>query len=402
MRRALVIAGGVWQVPLIEKLHDKGYYVTVVDPYLTSAGVKIADAHIQNDVREMESVWKEVKDMPTFDAVVTDQSDVSVETVAYVGERLGVPCNREKVVEKFANKYLSRQYAQSVGVPVPAYTAVKTIEEIESFIEKVGAPLIIKPCDAQSSKGIHKIEKDATRQELEGYLADALQYSFVKTAILEQFVEGVEVTVEGFCAKGKHTVMAMSRKKHFKMGIASTLTYPANLPSQIEGAIIDADNKYVEQSGLDFGPTHAEYIVNEQTGEFWLVEIASRGGGTRISSDIVKWVSGFDVYEALVTCLEGREKEIDVKQVHPMRRSAELHFFDFGDGVIEHVEGVEAVKAMPGVAYADLEVLQEGVELHSCKDDRSRQCFVIVFAENADELKNTLNAIYQTLKVTMK
>ncbi len=402
MKRALVIAGGAWQVPLIDKLHDKDYHVTVVDPYLTSAGVKIADAHIQKDVREKEAIWEAVKDMPTFDLVTTDQSDVSVETVAYVGERLGVPCNKETMVEKFANKFLSRQYAQSVGVPVPAYTAVKTVEKIEAFINKVGAPLIIKPCDAQSSKGIHKIEAGATKEELEEYLADALQYSFVKTAILEQYVEGVEVTVEGFCANGKHRVMAMSRKKHFKMGIASTLTYPANLAKQIEDAIIAADDRYVEQSGMEFGPTHAEYIVNEETGEFWLVEIASRGGGTRISSDIVKWVSGFDVYEALIACLEGREKEIDVKQDHPLHRSAELHFFDFGDGVIEHVEGVEAVKAMPGVAYADLDVLQEGIELHSCKDDRSRQCFVIVFAENAEELKNTLNAIYQTLKVIMK
>lgn len=402
MKRALVIAGGAWQVPLIDKLHDKGYHVTVVDPYLTSVGVRIADGHIQKDVREKEAIWDVVKEMPKFDLVTTDQSDVSVETVAYVGERLGVPSNKEMVVEKFANKYLSRLYAQSVGVPIPAYTAVKTVEEIEAFINKVGAPLIIKPCDAQSSKGIHKIEAGATKAELEDYLADALQYSFVKTAILEQFVEGVEVTVEGFCANGKHRVMAMSRKTHFKMGIASTLTYPANLSKKIEDAIIAVDNRYVEQSGMEFGPTHAEYIVNEETGEFWLVEIASRGGGTRISSDIVKWVSGFDVYEALVTCLEGREKEIDVKQVQPLRRSAELHFFDFGDGVIEHVEGVEAVKAMLGVAYADLEVLQERIELHSCKDDRSRQCFVIVFAENAEELKNTLNAIHQTLKVTMK
>ena len=402
MKRALVIAGGMWQVPLIEKLHDKGYHVTVVDPYVDSAGVKIADAHIQKDAREKETIWGAVKWMPKFDTVVTDQSDVSVETVAYIAERLGVPCNKEMVVEKFANKYFSRQYAQSVGVPVPEYVAVKTVEEIMAFMKKLDAPLIIKPCDAQSSKGIHKIEADVTKEELEVYLNDALQYSFVKTAILERFVEGVEVTVEGFCANGKHRVMAMSKKKHFKMGIASTLTYPADISKTMIDKLIAADNRYVEQSGLEFGPTHAEYIINEETGEFWLVEIASRGGGTRISSDIVKWVSGFDVYEALLTCLEGREKEIDVTHVQPLHRSAELHFFDFGDGMIEHVEGVEEVKAMQGVAYADLDVLKEGTELRSCKDDRSRQCFVIVFAENAEELNKTLEFIYHTLKVTIR
>ena len=100
--------------------------------------------------------------------------------------------------------------------------------------------------------------------------------------------------------------------------------------------------------------------------------------------------------------MEGREKEIDVKQVHPLRRSAELHFFDFGDGVIAQIEGVEEVKTMSGVAFTDLDVLKKGVELRSCKDDRSRQCFAIVFAENAEELKNTLDTINKTLKVIIK
>lgn len=401
MKRALVIAGGLWQVPLINTLHQKGYHVTVVDPYKDSAGVKIADAHIQKDVRLTDEIWDAVRELQAFDIVTTDQSDVSVETVAYIAAKLHIAGNDMAVVEKFANKYLSRQYAQSIGVPVPAYTSVTSVEEIEAFINKVGAPLIIKPCDAQSSKGIHKIDAGVTKAELNDYLKDALQYSFVGKAILEQFVEGVEVTVEGFCANGKHTVMAMSRKKHFKMGIASTLTYPANLPDQLEKAIIDADNVYVEQSGLHFGPTHAEYIVNEETGEFWLVEIACRGGGTRISSDIVQWVSGFDVHEALVTCLEGREKEIDIKSVKPMKRSVELHFFDFGSGEIAKISGFEELKLKEWVIDADFP-FHVGDKIQSCRDDRSRQGFVIVKATDAIDLQNKLEQVNKLFRVKLK
>ena len=402
MKRALVIAGGIWQVPIIEYLHQHSYQVTVVNPYPDSPGMLKADDHIVLDVREKEMIWKTIQENHLrYDLVTTDQSDVSVETVAFIADKLGVPGNPIDVVTKYSNKYLSRQYAQSVGVPVPQFTSVSTFEEIERFIQQVGTPLIIKPCDSQSSKGIHKIEKNTTPEQLKEYLKDALQYSFVGKAILEQFVEGTEFTVDGFCANGKHQVLAISRKKHFKMGVASALTYPANLPEDIESRLIAVDNAYVEQSGLHFGPTHAEYIINEKTGEFYLVEIACRGGGSRISSDIVKWVSDFDVYEALLQCLEGKESLIDMKVVTPMHRSAELHFFDFGTGVITSIQGLDKLSHLEGVIAADFPY-KEGDRIQSCQNDSSRQGYVIVFAENETQLQERLENIYKTFTIQLQ
>lgn len=403
MKNALVIAGGQWQVPLIKRLQQSGYSVTVVDPYLTSAGVLIAEHHIQLDVRAREDILSAVNaENITYSIVCTDQSDISVDTVAYIAEAIGVPGNTLDAVNRFSNKYNSRQYAQTIGMSVPQFTSVDSLQEIIDFREGVGAPLIIKPCDAQSSKGIHVIEAETSKQEIEEYLADALQYSFVKKCILEQFVSGYEITVEGFCANGKHHVTAMSKKRHFKTGIASTLTYPGNeIPEHLRKQIAAIDDKYVENSGLAFGPTHAEYIVNEVEDKFWLVEIACRGGGTLISSDIVHWVSGFDVYENYIRCLEGHSASIDMHTLIPTQKSAELHFFDFGSGIIESIRGFDNVKQIPGVIYADFPY-KVGDSIRSCQDDRSRQGFVIVFAENPQELQNKLMQIQQTFIVTLR
>lgn len=396
MKNALVVAGGQWQVPLITELQQKGYNVTVVDPYDDSKGVLIANDHIKADVREKEYVLSQI--CKQYDVVGTDQSDVSVETVAYLAQELGISGNKIDAVRKFSNKYISRQYAQSIGVPVPVFCEVDSVDEIESFIKLHGGDFIIKPSDAQSSKGIHLINNKTTAKELELYLADALYYSYTRKAILERFVRGFEITVEGFCSNGKHQVLAMSRKKHFKTGVASTLTYPGDIPLDVKERIADCENYYVEQSGLNFGPTHAEYIINEESGEFWLVEIACRGGGTLISSNIVKWVSGFDVQEAYIDCLEG--KIIDVKSFVPQEQSAELHFFEFGAGIVKSISGLDEVRNMENVLMLHLP-FKEGDTILPCVDDHTRQGFVVVLAKNHDELCTTINRIEKLIKIEL-
>lgn len=393
-KKALVVAGGQWQVPLIMFLKSKGYWVTVVDPYDDSKGVLVADGHIKSDVREKEFVFSKIREK--YDIVATDQSDVSVDTVAYLSEKMGLWGNQEAVVEKFSNKYLSRVYATNIGVSVPEFTEVANLEQLKEAVKKMTKPLIIKPCDAQSSKGIHVVNEHATEQELGMYLEDAMRYSFCKRVIVEQFVSGYEITVEGFCSDGKHQVMAISKKKHFKTGIASTLTYPADMPESIRKRVVECDNLYVEKSGLRFGPTHAEYIVDEKKDAFYLIEIACRGGGTLISSDIVRWVSGFDVYEAYLANLQG--KTVDVKGYNPLNRCAELHFFDFGSGLVKNVSGVEESRLLEGVFALDIPI-RVGDSIHTCSDDRSRQGFVIVFADTPGELQERIKKVCDTIVV---
>ena len=99
---ALVVAGGMWQVPLIKFLQGNNYSVTVVDPYDTSPGVKIADKHIKEDVRNKEKILSLLTEK--YCIVTTDQSDISVNTVAFLSQKLNLPGNKESVVKKYTNK----------------------------------------------------------------------------------------------------------------------------------------------------------------------------------------------------------------------------------------------------------------------------------------------------------
>lgn len=391
---ALVVAGGQWQVPLIKFLQQRGYSVTVADPYDSSPGVLIADKHVKCDVRDFDGIVAAITGM-SFDIVTTDQSDIAVETVAELARHLGVRGMDPAVIRKFTNKFESRKFAGSIGVPVPEYGIAHNLAEVEQQVERIGLPVILKPVDSQSSRGIFMVDAH-NRDMLTGLVPQTFQESRADHILVEQFFIGTELTVEGICSGGKHKTLAISEKKHFRTGIASDLTYPAAIPAEVKDAIVVFNDKYVEASGVEFGITHAEYLYNRESGDICLVEIACRGGGTQISSHITNWVAGVNVYDMQVANLEG--KTTDVKLLQVRERAAVLHFFEFPNGLVKKISGLEEILAIPGVAMVKLD-FEEGSTIKAANDDRSRQGFVIIFAEDRRLLDERLQQVIDLLKV---
>lgn len=396
-KKALVIAGGQWQIPIIKYLQRRGYDVGVVDPYDTSAGVQAADEHIKLDVRNVTDIIGFIRNNK-YDIITTDQSDISVETVSKLSAHFSLPGNDLEIVKKFTNKYYSRTFAGEIGVPVPQFRIATTIDEVKFHISDMKLPVILKPVDSQSSRGIFLID-EKNKDRVEELVPLTFKECREKYILVEEFFVGTELTVEGICIDSKHKTLAISQKKHFRTGIASDLEYPADLPPEVEAEVIRHNDNYVQQSGLRFGITHAEYLYSRESGKICLVEIACRGGGSLISSDIAKWVSGIDIYELFVDALEG--KSHDVTQLVPLKRPAVLHFFEFPNGVVEAIAGLDEIRAMEGIVAIKMD-FAIGTHIKAANDDRSRQGFVIILANDKEELKHRLALVNKTLKVTIK
>ncbi|MEO5570201.1 MAG: ATP-grasp domain-containing protein [Bacteroidia bacterium] len=397
-KNALVIGAGVWQIPLINFLKNKGLKVFVVDPYTFSPGVKIADGYFQSDVRYADEIIPMINDA-TFEIITSDQSDIAVKTVSKLAEHYHLQGNKLEASMKFSNKYLMRQLAKQLKLPVPEFSKIETPQQLHDFKKQYGLPFIIKPADSQSSRGVFKIDEN-NFGNIRTLFSESMNFSNCGYILAEEFVSGIELTVEGFASDYKHRTLAISSKKHFRTAIASSLEYPAQeIPDEIIAAVEKANDYFVENSGLKFGITHAEYMVQPDTGKINLIEIACRGGGSLISSDIIKWVSGVDVYEHLYENLSG--KIIEVKNLNVLKRNAVLHFFEFGSGKVIAIKGVEEAKKIPGVHFLQL-FISEGEEIARASDDRSRQGMVIIFAASKTELDTKLDTVEKTLKVAFE
>jgi phosphoribosylaminoimidazole carboxylase (NCAIR synthetase) len=391
----LFICGGKWQLPWMRYLKNKGHQIVLVDPNENPPCDVIADMHIQCDARDVEGIYREVQKRGLkIDFVTSEQTDVSTQTVAALSAMFGTHANSPEAVERFANKAVNRAFVAEIDASrMPAFRKVYNPEDAMQFLREFPGDAIVKPADAQSSRGISRIAAGCDETTLNTALQDAFSHTPLDYVLIEQFIAGSEITVEGIMTPEGHHTLAISAKKHFRTGIASDLQYPAPLDATLHEALITFHNDLIAKTGLRFGVTHAEYIVNPQG--FYLVEMACRGGGTLIPSDIVPHVSGVPVYDTLYAMQ--MQETVSIKPLS-VPRHALLHFFEFPAGKVQAIRGLEEARSIPGVHALELE-FSEGDTLKPAGDDRGRQGYAILITETADQLNETLHAVMETIAV---
>jgi carbamoyl-phosphate synthase large subunit len=338
MKTVLFIAGGIWQMPFVKYLKEKGHRLAIVNPVATET-TNLADIHIQCDIGDLETINKNIEKIrPEF--ITSDQSDISTSIVAELSQKWGLPGNSPDVIRKFTNKYSMYEFGSSIGVPVPYAEIVSSVDHIKEFGNKYGYPIIIKPVDSTMSRGFRKFDNES--EVSEKTLESSLSFSKSKRAVVQKFVFGDMVTLEGVCSGGKHRTIATSRKRHyFKAGITSGVRYPSDYPDSIINKMIEANDKYVEMSGLNFGLTHSEYLVDD---EFFLLEIGARGGGASITDKIVPWSSGIKTYDILYESLMG--EVLDVKSLNILKKPALLKYYQEDEVNEKQADKIRKIKGV--------------------------------------------------------
>lgn len=394
MARVMVIAGGTWQCPIVKLAKNKGHYVICSNLYEDSPAFEYADVGIVANVLDKKKNLK-IAQKYKPDAVLTEQTDIAVSTVAYLAEQLGVKGIGNEIAARFTNKYLMRKFTDEAGFTSPAYTLCHTAEEARRFLLKTGKS-IIKPLDSQSSRGVHIIDFP---EQVDAYFEDCIQYSNIEKAIImEEYIDGVEFTVDGLKTEDEYYVTAISEKEHYdyNASVASRLFFSQSNARFNYDELRRINTAMVQKMELPFGITHAEYKYKD--GNFYLIEIAARGGGTRISSDIVPLMSGINSNEIYLDILLDNEIKIVPGKKHAC---AVLGFFDFRPGKVIEISGLNEALEIPGVVDIGLEIAV-GDNLGQAQDDRSRCGYYIIYADSKEELEEKERNLKSKVKVITK
>ncbi|HET6323403.1 MAG TPA: ATP-grasp domain-containing protein [Planctomycetaceae bacterium] len=376
--RLLFLPGGRWQVPVIRVAQQMGLVVICVDGTPDAPGFLVADEAIQVPLQDVASLVRIGRER-RIDAVMTEQTDFAVPLVAQVAAELGLKGLPPDVARAATHKGRMRECAAAAGIRQPAFRLCGSVDEAIRAVAELGIPAFCKPADGQSSRGVSRID-EASNSTIEEGFERARAASQIGETIFEQFIEGTEATVEGFVVDGRPTTLAISDKEHYAdlPGVARTLTWPGNFSPDVAERIARASEAMVRALGIPFGITHGEFLIDAQ-GEPWLVEMAARGGGTRIPSHIVPAVCGFEPTPALIAILLGDTPEVVVTQA----RAAQLRFLRLPPGKrILGFPNLTELQQIPGVLeIAFNEAVGERVP--AVQDDRSRHGYVIVSADNA-------------------
>lgn len=330
----LLIGAGIGQINLARKIKERGYYLLSIAYNSIPEVTNLCDKFIHHDLYDKEGVL-ELARIEQVDAVVSDQHDIMAPLVAYIAEGLGLPGNKYDQLLSYCNKNRFRDICDRIGIPSPKHCEVKDHVVPDSF-KFVPFPWMVKPADSQSSVGVRKVN---SIDEYVEAVQEALHYSLTQTAIVEEFFEGKELVAEGFIYKGEYYNLGFADRKYFNlpnMFIPSQTIFPSHASDTLKDSIILCESVMAAFVNPNFGIVHSEYLYNEHTGEYRIVESGLRGGGVFISSHLIPYYCGIDVNDILLDCAIGAEIDMSTIMLSRKNQASAYLCFYLPEGQIEN------------------------------------------------------------------
>jgi biotin carboxylase len=396
----MVLGAGQCQVPIIQQAQEMGFSVITVSVGGNYPGFSIADKFYEIDVRDKEKILQ-VAAREKIVGILTDQTDLPVPTVAHVAEKLGLPGIGYDCALRFTNKYRMRQSCEQLGIPVPRHTQAASWQEAMPLIADFSFPLVLKPVDSQGSRGVVRVNSG---DELRKIFDQVLKYSAAGQVIVEEFVQGREIVVEGFKSDNIFVNLVIGDRRYFdlpNMFIPRQTLFPSAISPESQKRILELNIRLIRGFDPRFGITHSEYLVNEETGEIHLVETAIRGGGVFISSDLIPLASNIDADSLLIRLATGEGGVILNEENIAEKASAYLCFY-MPPGRIHHIHGVKKLREIPGVHAVYLDDLSVDSITSNLTDKTMRKGPILIAADDRPGLEKIAKEVRQALSVEVE
>jgi biotin carboxylase len=336
-----------------------------------------------------------------IDAVIPVDEDTAV-VAASVAQGLRLRHNPVEAAITAKNKHRMREVLSGSGVQVPRYWQFSLHEDAREVAARVSYPCVVKPVFLSTSRGVMRADNEEQFAQVVGRLDQIIRDprnarrggSMAREALVEEFIPGFEVAVEGLITDGELRVLAIFDKPDpldgpfFEETIYVT---PSRLAPDVQRQIIETTAAATRAMGLTKGPVHAELRVNEQGP--WVIEVAARAIGG-LCSRALRFAGGMSLEELIIRHALGD----DVAAVDRESRAAGVMMIPIPRaGILREVLGVEAAKSVPDIedviisAHITQEILPP-------PEGASYLGFIFSRAETADRVEAALREAHARLE----
>ncbi|RPH34421.1 MAG: ATP-grasp domain-containing protein [Bacteroidales bacterium] len=374
MIKLLIVGASVLQIPAIENAKKKGLFVGVIDINPDAPGVKLADQFYKVSTNDIEGVLVAARDFKP-NGIMTLATDMPMRSVAAVASELGLKGISTEVALKATDKVEMINCFKTNHVPHPWFKVIKSQSEFNEFCNHILPPYIIKPNDSSGSRGVVLINNLAEAQNGFIYSKSASKSGIV---LVEEFMQGPEVSVEIITVNGISTVLAITDKlttgaPYFvEMGHSQPSMLSEEIQSNIRRVAINA----VKAIGINNSPSHVEIIVTKNGPK--LVELGARMGGDCITTHLVPLSTGVDMVNASIDLSLGIEPCIE-KQ---FSKGSAIRYITSKEGIFQNTIGLDYVSKMEGVKHLEI-VKEKGDSVSSIKGSGDRVGYVICQADTS-------------------
>jgi biotin carboxylase len=309
--------------------------------------------HFERPREAAEEIAREMQG--TSPDAILALGDRPTPTAAIAAEALRIHGNPVRAVEICRNKLRQREALAAAGLPVPEFFAFSPVEDISGILPRVKFPCVLKPLGLAASQGVvraNNVEEFAQAAEhIRNLLASpeiqVLREPGLDSILVESYIPGREVAIEGLLSDGRLRVLAIFDKPdplegpYFEETIYVT---PSRLSPEAQAALENCAARTVQALGLVTGPVHAEFRVNERGP--WVLEAAPRPIGGLCARALRFGPGRISLEELLIRHalrLGGedveREKAASGVMMIPVPRS----------GIFEGVDGIDEAERVAGI-----------------------------------------------------
>jgi biotin carboxylase len=348
-RRLLVLGAGPAQLGLLEAAQARGLWLAVVDRDTTAPGFRLASRRCILSTED-EPAIERLASALEVDGVISPGTDWPVAVAARLAERLGLPhAISPQTAVVATNKIRQRERLADAGVPQPRSWIVGA----EDDLPDAELPVVVKAPDRQGQKGLTLVR---SRAELADAVATARGAARSGLALVEQLVDGPEVTVVGFSVDGEYVPLIVTDRLVADppaFGVALAHVFP----SHVGGLSPDVAGAAVAALGIENGPTYTQLRIGPNGPE--VIEVAARLGGGH-DAELVERATGVRLNDLALDAALGLP--VERPQPEALVGGAVTRFLVAPAGVLQEVNvpeglpGVEQVRIYrePGYVFTPL------------------------------------------------
>ena len=389
-------------VAYIESARRQGVDVLVVSEGEFSLVSEVAGGlHVDlSDPAAVDMLLAENRLRPFTGVVATDDS--TVELGSRVAQSLGLPHNPPSAARLSRRKDLSRQALAAAGVPVPEFRIIDLAAPLEPQLEGFALPCVVKPLALSASRGVIRADSPAALlaacARVQAILetepaANAWMHSHL---LLESFVPGPEVAVEGLLQHGVLEVLAIFDKPDPLDGPYFEESYyitPSRHADVVQQEIVATVRAACEGLGLREGPVHAELRISPAG--CVVIEVASRTIGGECAR-LLGLGAGVSLEELVIALATGRRLAV----APPAGGAGVLMIPIPGAGILRRIEGISAARAVPYIEDILINI-RDGYELVPLPEGSSYLGFMFASAPTPAQAEAALRAAHAELNIVI-
>lgn len=390
MKKILILGGSEFQIPLVKKAKEKGYYVGIVDINPNAPARKYADIMYKASLKDKKRVFEIAKEFNP-DGVTVGMVDVAVPTCAYITTKLGLPGLDVETAKRSTDKYEMIKAFEINNVPHPWYVYISK-DDIPKGVNNVTYPLIVKPVDMAGSRGIYLVNN---QNELMEAMISSSKIGDRGDIILEEYLDGPEVSVELVVKSGEPFVIQVTDKTtsgapHFA---ETGHLQPSQLPSitieEIKTVACAAAKALKLQNSLG----HAEIKVTSKGPK--MIEIGARAGGDGIAEQLIELSTGVCFSEIALQIALGEEIIIPNRWLN---NSSCIRFILSKSGKLQSIDGIDKARKIRYIHDVQVSGII-GEYYDDMIDNSGRLGYVISSSSSAVEAKKACDAAIASIDV---